>query len=313
VGRPASPPRGGGAALSWGCAAIQGHSGRPARAHIGFALDLPGVSTPSRFRRDGAPEPVSRTGAPPSLPLPFRGPSPHPRTVPSGEPTRRTMLPLLGSLSLRHVPGRRTREMAGSPAPDRVPRARFRTSFAASTTVPPDARRRRSVHGIPPPRRSPRTRSVLLSESLPSCRCARSATPVREGGRRRLQGVVPGASPCVARSLAGARVDAFLGFAPPGRSPSPSRPTALVRGASPFTLRGVTSTVRARPGVSRIGEVGSSLSGLPALLGSAALRPSRRRVRPGTGSGRMVSPHGSRALQAARTGLCSLVVGPTEV
>jgi hypothetical protein len=63
---------------------------------------------------------------------------------------------------------------------------------------------------------------------------------------------------------------------------------------------------RARPGVFGHGEIGWSLSGLPALLGFSALRPSRRRVRSSAGGGLMDSPHGSRALQAARTDLCPL-------
>ena len=43
---------------------------------------------------------------------------------------------------------------------------------------------------------------------------------------------------------------------------------------------------------------------IPFILGTAAL---------GLGGGLMVSPHGSGALQAARTDLCPLLTEPTEV
>ena len=82
-----------------------------------------GVLTPSGLARDRASRAGSlRSGAPPTLSLPFKGPSQHPRTVPPSPegPSRRTMLPLLGFGAPRHVPGRRIRSYARLPAPRRA-------------------------------------------------------------------------------------------------------------------------------------------------------------------------------------------------
>jgi hypothetical protein len=215
---------------------------------------------------------LRRTGAPPSLSLSFRGPSPHPRTVPPGEPAGRTMLPLLGFRALRHVTERRTRVETGVPPPARVPRPGFldpHRGFHRHPSRRPKASKRPWAF---PFEAFSSVRSVLLSEPLPSCRSPRRivAPPWGADGRDRLQGFVPGASSCGAHPCGHAR--RCLPGVPPSRAFSLPVPAhRFGRGASPFTRRGVTSTGHARPGVSRSGEIGWSLSGLPALLGSSAL------------------------------------------
>jgi len=178
---------------------------------------------------------VTRTGAPPSLSLSFRGPSPHPRTVPPGEPAGRTMPPLLGFRALRHMTGRRTRvlgEQGFHPPPACRVRGFF-TPCAASTADPPGARRRRSVHGLLPSRPSPRTDGYPSRGPCPRvvARVESPRSPWGADGRGRLQGLVPGASSC-GSALSGAR--RCLPGVSPSRAFPPSVPaSALVAGPPP--------------------------------------------------------------------------------
>jgi len=120
--------------------------------------DPHGVSTPTGHSRGRSSRAgLRRTGAPLALSRPFRGPSPHPRTVPLvRRPARRTMLPLLGFPALRRMPERRTRDSAGRPAPRR---AASEVSIPPSRRPPPSLPRlaARSVHRLHPSRRSPRS------------------------------------------------------------------------------------------------------------------------------------------------------------
>lgn len=99
----------------------------------------------------------------------------------------------------------------------------------------------RSVPGLHPSRPSPRPRSVLLSEPVPSWRSRRPRRRPPGGARRRR--TRPSSGPCSRgesvlppgsrRALA---VDAFLGFTPPERRPG--RPGERIeRVASPHALR----------------------------------------------------------------------------
>jgi len=160
------------------------------------------------------------------------------------------------------------------------------------------------------------SRWVSLSGPLPSCRSSRrfAAPPCGAGGRERLQGLLPDASSCCTRIPEGTRgVDAFLGFSRPELSPPPSRRSAFNHGASPRThSSGVTSTSACVTG--SLGTEGSACPSRDCLL-SSGLSPCdcRGAAALGVGGGLMVSPHGSGALQAARTDPCPLTTEPTEV
>jgi len=234
VGRPARPPCGGGAALSWGRAAIRGHSTYLVRARMGCARPARRFDALRARRGRRSRTGLRRTGAPPSLSLPYRGPSQHPRTVPPGEPAGRTMLPLLGFRALRHMTGRRTRVWTRVPPPARVPRPGF--------LDPPRGFHRRPSRRPKAPKRpwaSPfkafSSRPVgapLGAHALVPLSASIRHAPMGADGRGLLQGLVPGAS-SFCGALADARADAFLGSSPPGRSPPPHRRTALVAGPPP--------------------------------------------------------------------------------
>jgi len=189
----------------------------------------------------------------------------------------------------------------------------FDTPIAAYTVVPPDAFRRRSVPRLHPSRPSPRRDPGSSRSPMPSWRCPRrfASPPCGACGRGRLQGFDPATgSFCPSESRRTRRADAFLGFIPPEHSLPPALASALGRGGSPRTRWAVR---RPRPACvagssSTEGSVGPSRG----YRLSWALPPFDCRSTAGvrTGSGRMVSPHGSRALQAARTALCSLATDP---
>jgi hypothetical protein len=130
---------------------------------------------------------------------------------------------------------------------------------------------------------------------------------MRACGRGRLQGLDPATgSFCPSESRRTRRVDAFLGFFPSERSLPPALASALGRGGSPRTR---SAGRRHRSACvtgfqSSEGSVGPSRG----YRLSWAFSPSDRRGTAATRaeSGLMASPHGSRALQAARTDPCSL-------
>jgi hypothetical protein len=218
------------------------------------------------------------------------------------------MLPLLDSRALRHIPGWRTRFPRGV-RPRGVPRPRFEHLHRGVHHHPC---RRLSAPERPwasPFKAFSSSRWVSLSGPLPSCRSSRrfAAPPWGAGGRELLQGFLPGSSSCWPRIPEGTRtVDAFLGFTRPEPSPPPSRRPAFGRGASPRThSSGVTSTSACVTG--SLGTEGSAGPSRDCRL-SSGLSPCDRRgaAALGVGGGLMVSPHGSGALQAARTDPCPL-------
>jgi hypothetical protein len=98
-----------------------------------------------------------------STPAPSRGPE---------GPPRRTMLPSLDSLALRHMTGRRTRFPRGF-RPRCVPRPGFRPPSRLSPSSLPSAFRRRSVPRLHPSRPSPRRDRDPFRGPLPSWRSPR--------------------------------------------------------------------------------------------------------------------------------------------
>jgi hypothetical protein len=168
---------------------------------------------------------VMRIAALTSPPCAFRFPSEAHRNTPAPSretevSARQTMLPSLGFLAPRHMPGRRTRCPQGV-LPCGVPRPRF-------GYLP------RGVHHHPcgslaAPER-PRAflfeafssrRSDSLSEvhALLPLRASIRLAPIGACGRDRLQGLDPGGSSFRPSRLAARRVDASLGFFPSERSP----------------------------------------------------------------------------------------------
>jgi hypothetical protein len=243
--------------------------------------DPHGVSTPSGHTRGRASRAgLRRTGAPLALSLSYRGPSQHPRTVPrTRRPARRTMLPLMGSLASRHIQDNGP-AFHGAPGPAACHVRGLGTPIAASTVVPPDALRRRSVLGftlqglllatIGTPSGAPcplgvdhvdsphphgeRADAAAFRALIPPR--ARSAIPDPEG---------PGAPmPSWACTL---------------QSVLPPRPSPPLRFAGdPFARVGRFDVpARLRHKVSRLEEIGSPLSGSPALMGFITFRLSRHR------------------------------------
>lgn len=217
---------------------------------------------------------------------------PHRRGVPGG-PTRPTMLPPLGFCAPRHMPGRWTRAPRAS-RPEGVPRPRFGTSFAAPTTVPPGPLAgTRASTGFA-------LRGVLLAPVRPPLgdRCPPAVARVGSPRSLRCVRTRPAPGPCsrcrarsVLRPLRARSVDASLRFVPPERSPPSSCVALWVAHAPPPRVGRDDVLLRLRLEVFRSDGVGWPLSGLPALLGSATLRPSRRHE--GRAEGElMVSPRG---------------------
>jgi len=273
VGRPAQPPRGGSAALSWGRAAIRGHNAALAWARMSLRPTRTAFRRPPGSTRTALPNRLAPDGGPPFAFAPLQrsiAALPH---RPAGRTGRSDDASSPGLSCPTTHDGMTDPRGDGGSTPRPACRARgFSTPFAASTDIPLDARRRRSVHGLPPSRPSPHARSVLLSEPMPSGRYPRrfAAPPWGADGRGRLQGLVPGASSFCERPFGRAR------RCLPGVSPLQGVPP--LRPGSPLWSRGLPlhATRRdvhdcTRPGVSGNGEVGWSLSGLPALLGSSAL------------------------------------------
>jgi hypothetical protein len=223
------------------------------------------------------------------------------------------MLPLLGSRALRHIRNDGPAcHGASDPAACHV--QGLGTPFAASTVVPPDAFRRRSVPRLHPSRRSPRDDRCPFRSTLPSWRFPRrfASPPWGACGRGRIQGFDP-----VVELVLPFRIPkdparrCLLGF-------RPSRAFPLLglrlrfgsRGIPSHALGGLTSQPACVTGCS-----GSRRSAVPSrgCRLSWAFSPSDRHGTAGIGAGGglMASPHGSRALQAARTDLSPLA-SPTR-
>jgi hypothetical protein len=206
---------------------LRGDPGTQHRLRLGRAL---GCARPARrfdalrVRRSGAPEPVLPGRGPP---IRFRSPSEARHRTPA--PSRRANR--LGGrcfLSWAFSPYDTCGTadplgMAGSPAPDRVPRPRFLHLL-------------RGVHHRPSRRPKAPERpwaspfKAFSSRPMGTPLGAPALGPFHASVRRSPWGTADAVGfrascPVRARAshaLAGARVDAFVGFSPPGRSPSPS-------------------------------------------------------------------------------------------
>jgi len=225
---------------------------------------------------------------------------PHRPAGPKADPTDDASSPGLSRRTTRA--GTMDPHVARPPGPAACRVRGLGTPIAASTTVPPDAFRRRSVRRLHPSRPSPRIGRTTSRRSLPSWRCSRRfASP--PGGRA--DAVDCRASiPTRMRSATGSRrtrrVAAFSGFAL--QSTHPLRPGALLwsQGLPPHALGGVTSSPTCVSGsCGPEGSVGPSRGYRLSWVSSPCDR--RGDVPSVVRGGRMDSPHGSRALQAART------------
>jgi len=300
VVRPDRAPCGARAALSWDHGALRGDD--PLAATDMGSVGPLGVLTPSGLPRDGRAERIAPRGA-------LRAPSDSlQRSV--AAPPHRPGLPKESSSDDASSPGlscptthaRTTVRLPGASSPG-ASRARFGYLLR-------DRDRRTCGKAFRPLRASsgfslqgfllapvglplgspcpPAVARVLSPRPLRSVR-TRSASGPRS--RRRARSAVA--------LLRARRVDAFLGFVPPERSPPPSlRALICSRPLPHHALGGTDVPNRLRLEVFRNGRVGWPLSGLPALLGFSTLRPSRRRGSRAEG-GLMDSPHGSRRVRAA--------------
>jgi hypothetical protein len=154
------------------------------------------------------------------------------------------------------------------------------TSIATSTPIPAGAFRHRSVRGLHPSRPSPRADGYPFRDP-----CPRAVLPVdspRPHGERADESGFRASCPARARADSDPRRDpnrrCLPGFLPSRAFPPPV-PAFRFRSRSlpshAFERRDVH--IRLRHRVFGYGGIGWSLSGLPALLGSVTLRPSRRR------------------------------------
>ena len=236
--RPARPPCGGPAALSWACAALRGLTpdslGRIWVPSARTAFERPpGFHEPGRW--DGSLRPPALL----ALSLPCRGPSQHPRTVagtPKGPRVRRCFLPWA------FVPHDTCRN--GGPVtrrasrPHGVPRARFgyllRGVHPRPCGLPCGARAStgftlRGVLLAPVglPLGSPCPPAVPRVDSPRSLRCVRTRPASGPRSRRRIRAVL--------RALAGPERRCLLAI-PPSRALSPTVLSgAFVRARSPTT------------------------------------------------------------------------------
>ena len=254
--RPTAPPRGGvrGPLLrSAGDPGTQrppcagAHGLRPTRS----AFRRPPGST-GRCSRTGFPD-----GGPPFAFAPLQRSVAAPPHRPAGRTGTSDDAPLLGFRALRHVPGRRIRDVGpGIPLPE--PACRVRGFGPPSRPPPPSLPARRSAPERPwasPFKAFSSRRRVLLSEPRPSCRSrVGSARSVRSGGTRAASGLRTRRRARSASALAGARADAFVGFSPPGRSPSSPGPSLWSRGLPLHATRRDVHGPRASWGVSGRGD-----------------------------------------------------------
>jgi hypothetical protein len=171
------PPRSGLRRLSWSCAVLRGHK----RARLGCVW----VDTRPVRRFHALQALSSRAVLQPKLqaalhglPLSFRARSPGPHAVPPvARHVRRRFLSWT-SLALRHIPGRRIRLPPADPSADACRVRGLTTPCATSTTGPADASSAPERPWASPFKVFPSSRSVPLSEPVPSCRCPqRRASP----------------------------------------------------------------------------------------------------------------------------------------
>jgi hypothetical protein len=212
------------------------------------------------------------------LPIPFRGLSQHPRTVPGSRRIHAANDASFPGLSRPTThPGTAGRlRGASSPAARRV---RFGYLPRGLTTIPAETFRPPSVHGLHPSRPSPRAGRTPFREFLPSCRFPRRfASPLRSVRTRSASGPRSRRrARSDRRTLAGPTRRCLPGFRPSRAfSPSVLASASFVRAHSPITRwAGLTSRPACVSG--SCGAEGSALplSGPPALLGFFTFRLSR--------------------------------------
>jgi hypothetical protein len=303
VGRPERTPRGDRTALSWSCAALRGHRPDSARTVIGSVRPArrfdalrahAGPGLPSRLTPDGGP-PCAFALLQRSIAAPPHRPA-DPKARTSDDASSR------GLSCLTTHDGTADPRSAGRPSPAACHVRGLGTPLAASTVVPPDALRRRSVLGftlqgfllatIGTPSGAPcplgvdhvdsphphgeRADAAAFRASIPSR--ARSAVPDPEGS-----GAPRPSWACTLQSVP---------------SPRPSPP--LLFAGDPFTRVGRFDVpARLRHKVSRLEEIGSPLSGSPALLGFFTFRPSRHRGDRGGGRAHVFTSRLARVASGA--------------
>jgi hypothetical protein len=226
---------------------LRGDPGTQHRLRLGRAL---GCARPARrfdalrVRRSGAPEPVLPGRGPP---IRFRSPSEARHRTPA--PSRRANR--LGGrcfLSWAFSPYDTCGTadplgMAGSPAPDRVPRPRF-LHLLRGVHHRPSRRPKAPERPWASPFKAFSSRPMGAPLGVPALvpfPASVRRSPWGADGRGRLQGLVPGASSFAARPCG--RERRCLPGVSPSRAFALSVPAiALVRAASPFARRGVTFT-----------------------------------------------------------------------
>jgi len=241
------------------------------------------------------------------LSLPYRGPSQHPRTVPSAEAGWSDDASSPGLWCRTTHAGAADPLRTGRPAPCRA---------ACEVWSPPS---RRPPPSLPAPCGVGASigfslQGLLLAPIgsplgglLPSWRCPRGLASLPWGAceRGRLQGVDPGAS-SFRPSRPEGRDASMPSWASSLQSVLPLPPThALwIRAGSPHTPVRIDVSVRSRLRVLRWGEVGWPPSGLPALLGFAHLATSSASLRSGRGAGSWLRLE-ARARCRRRAPLCA--------
>ena len=177
------PPLSGFRRLSWGCAALQGHK----RSHLGRLLVAPnpyGVFTPSGYSAS-APSPSRSCGRPfmdfrSSSELDHRDPAPSRRLPGKSDDTSSPGL----SLPYDTISNRRIRLPAADPSATACHVRGLVTPFATYTTSPPSASSALERPWASPFKGFPSSRSVPLSEPLPSWRYLTAAAPPRRAAPR---------------------------------------------------------------------------------------------------------------------------------
>jgi len=181
------PPRSGFRRLSWGCVVLRGHK-RTLLGRVWVAPGLYGVSTPLRHSAS-APSCSRSCGRPP---MDFRSPTEldHRDPVPSrrlpGKSDDTSSPGLLGPYDT--VSDRWTRLPAADPSATACRVRGLATPCATYTTGPPDATSASERPWASPFKGFPSSRSVLLSEPVPSCRYRAAAAPPRRAASATVAG-----------------------------------------------------------------------------------------------------------------------------
>ena len=311
--RPGASPCGGPSALSWSRAALRGLKPAPAWTVMGSVRPARRFDAHQALASTSLPNRLASDGGPPCASALLQRPIATPPHRPAWSEDRHVGRCFLSWAFSPYDTSGAEDPYRSSFRLDRVPRPGFQTPIAASTSVPSGARRRRSVHGLHPSRLRSARRAGVLSDASALLSFTASIRRIPRGcdGRGRLQGLAPGAQPCVVEPLAGPAAplpswDSSL------QSVLPPRPGHRFgsRRLPPHAFGGVTSHSAC---VSR--SSGARRSARPSrdrrLSWDSPPFDRRGIARTDSGHGPMGWPSRSRALQAARTSLCILDVRPT--